>query len=80
MLGAIRSLSGQVPGSHVWDPFPVLCPEGAECNGFVDGKPLFFDGDHLSGFANRLLLPSFTQAVRQMQSVAGSSTAAATND
>jgi SGNH domain (fused to AT3 domains) len=24
-----------------------------------DGRPLFFDGDHLSGFANELLLPSF---------------------
>ncbi len=67
MLGSIRSLSGQVPGSEVWDPFPVLCPQGAECNGFLDGKPLFFDGDHLSGFGNRLLLPSFTQAVRQLR-------------
>jgi len=77
MLGSIQSLAGQVPGSHVWDPFPVLCPEGTECNGFLDGKPLFFDGDHLSGFANRLLLPSFTQAVRQLQPSVGSSTAAA---
>jgi hypothetical protein len=80
MLGSIQSLSGKVPGSHVWDPFPVLCPEGQECNGFLDGKPLFFDGDHLSGFANRLLLPSFTQAVRQVKPVAGPPTAAATAD
>jgi len=79
MLSAIHSLAGQVPGSQVWDPFPVLCPEGAECNGFLGGKPLFFDGDHLSGFANRLLLPSFTQAVRQLQPMGGSSTATTTD-
>lgn len=69
MLASIHSLAGQVPGSAVWDPFPLLCPVGAECNGLLDGKPLMFDGDHLSGFANRLLLPSFTQAVRQLQPV-----------
>jgi hypothetical protein len=78
MLGSIHSLAVQAPGSHVWDPFPVLCPEAAECSGFLDGRPLFFDGDHLSGFANRLLQPSFTQAVRQLQPVSGPPTAAAT--
>jgi len=77
MLASIQSLAGKVPGSRVWDPFPVLCPDAEECNGFLDGKPLFFDGDHLSGFANRLLLPSFTQAVRQLQPATGTSTATA---
>jgi hypothetical protein len=80
MLGSIQLLAVQAPGSHIWDPFPVLCPEAAECSGFLDGRPLFFDGDHLSGFANRLLLPSFTQAVRQLQPVPGSPTAAATSN
>jgi peptidoglycan/LPS O-acetylase OafA/YrhL len=77
MLGSIRSLSGQVPGSTVWDPFPVLCPAGRECDGFLNGRPLFFDGDHLSGFANRLLLPSFTQAVRQLRPATSAAAAAA---
>jgi peptidoglycan/LPS O-acetylase OafA/YrhL len=80
MLGSIHSLAGQVPGSYVWDPFPVLCPADGECNGFLDGKPLFFDGDHLSGFANHLLLPSFIQATRQLQPAAVRSAAAATSD
>jgi peptidoglycan/LPS O-acetylase OafA/YrhL len=71
MLGAIHSLAGQVPGSYVWDPFLILCPAGGDCNGFLSGKPLFFDGDHLSGYANRLLLPSFIQAARQLQTAAG---------
>ncbi|HVI53937.1 MAG TPA: acyltransferase family protein [Luteibacter sp.] len=80
MLGSIQSLAGQAPGSHVWDPFPVLCPVGGECNGFLNGKPLFFDGDHLSGFANRLLLPSFTEAVRQLQNAAATPAATAATD
>jgi hypothetical protein len=75
MLDSIRSLAAQVPGSQVWDPFPVLCPEANECNGFLDGRPLFFDGDHLSGYANRLLLPSFTDAARRLQPLTGSSAA-----
>lgn len=79
MLGSVQALSEAAPGSHVWDPFPVLCPEGKQCSGFLEGKPLFFDGDHLSGFANRLLLPSFTQAVRQLEPPGGSPAAATTD-
>ena len=79
MLGSIQSLTAQVPGSQVWDPFPVLCPAGNVCNGFLHGRPLFFDGDHLSGYANRLLLPSFTKAVRQLQPLAGAAAAATTD-
>jgi peptidoglycan/LPS O-acetylase OafA/YrhL len=44
----------------VWDPFPVLCL-GETCSAFRDGKPLFFDGDHLSNFGNEVLLPSFLE-------------------
>lgn len=43
---------------RVWDPFPVLCPSST-CSAFDAEKPLFFDGDHLSGHGNRLLYPSF---------------------
>lgn len=66
MLASLHVMAGQAPGSIVWDPFPVICPVGGDCNGFLGGRPLFFDGDHLSGFANRLLLPSFTQAARRL--------------
>ncbi|APG04416.1 hypothetical protein BJI69_11240 [Luteibacter rhizovicinus DSM 16549] len=78
MLASLHDMVGQVPGSIVWDPFPVICPVGGDCNGFLGGRPLFFDGDHLSGFANRLLLPSFTQAVRRLHDT--SSSIAATAD
>jgi len=42
----------------VWDPTPALCPE-SPCRTQVDGHPLFFDGDHLSGYGNYFLYPGF---------------------
>lgn len=46
----------------VWDPFPLLCP-GKVCRAVEDGNPLFFDGDHLSGYGNLRLLDSFYSVV-----------------
>lgn len=63
MLHAVTVLAHSVPEARVWDVFAELCPQGPVCHGYVDGHPLFFDGDHLSGFANRLLLPAFEKAV-----------------
>lgn len=77
MLTSLHVMAGQVPGSIVWDPFPVICPAGGDCDGFLGGRPLFFDGDHLSGFANRLLLPSFIQAVRRLHDAPASVAAVA---
>ena len=63
-LKTLQELVAAVPDVSLWDPLPVLCPVGdAECGAYANGKPLFFDGDHLSGYANRLLLPSFSRAV-----------------
>jgi hypothetical protein len=39
---------------------PELCP-GETCHAVRDGRPLFFDGDHLSSLGNRLLVPSFAR-------------------
>jgi peptidoglycan/LPS O-acetylase OafA/YrhL len=55
-------VAAATPKIEVWDPFPVLCP-GAVCKGYKDGKPLYFDTDHLTGFANTLLLPSLVKAI-----------------
>ncbi len=52
----------------IWDPYPILCPSTAtRCPAYVNGRPLFFDSDHLSGYANRLLLASFEAAVKGAQ-------------
>jgi hypothetical protein len=63
MLSTLRRLKQELGNASLWDPFPVLCP-GATCSAFRDGKPLFFDGDHVSNFANGMLLPSFSAHVR----------------
>ena len=33
-----------------------------------DGKPLFFDGDHVSAVANRLLLSDFMRKMDELRS------------
>ncbi|CAK0769943.1 hypothetical protein CCP4SC76_5240027 [Gammaproteobacteria bacterium] len=60
ILSAFGHLASVVPNVGIWDPFPVLCPPGPVCSAFSrDGRPLFFDGDHVSGYGNHMLLPSF---------------------
>jgi len=65
-MASLRQVAQALPGSSVWDPLPVLCP-GQTCRPDADGKPLYFDGDHLSGYGNRVLLPAFRaqQAMRR---------------
>lgn len=58
VLAFAERLQGSIKGFSTWDPLPVLCP-GKTCSMLNDGKPLFFDGDHVSGVANRLLLADF---------------------
>ena len=56
-------LKREHPDLTVWDPLPLLCP-GQTCSAFDNnGKPLFFDSNHLSGHGNRVLTPSFTHVL-----------------
>lgn len=49
-------------GERVWDPFPLLCP-GEVCEAVPGGRPLFFDGDHLSGHGNDRVYPGLRDAI-----------------
>ena len=49
------------------DPAPYLCDE-KRCFAQQDGRPLFFDGDHLSEFGNKLLSPMFERALADQAS------------
>lgn len=51
----------------VWDPFSILCPIGKECSSYKDGRPIFFDADHISTYGSSLIAPSF---ITHLQSVA----------
>jgi hypothetical protein len=55
---AIENVVKTNPNVAEWAPFDQLCPE-TQCTVFLNGKPLFIDGDHLSAYANVLLYPSF---------------------
>ena len=61
-LDALHRIAKRLPGASVWDPFPLLC-DSATCSAFHGGHPVLFDGDHLTGYANRLLLPAFSRHV-----------------
>jgi hypothetical protein len=75
VVDAMRTIEAAVPGVSIWDPFPELCPSGGSCHSYRAGRPLFFDGDHVSGYGGLLLVPGFVAHVRN---VSGSSNAAVT--
>ena len=57
----LQELQGlQNASISIWDPFDTLCPSST-CAAISGGTPLFFDGDHLSGYGNELLYPSFVK-------------------
>ncbi len=62
IMATYAQLTNTVPNVSVWDPLPLLCP-GQTCSAFDNGRPLFFDGDHLSGYADRRLAPAFVEAM-----------------
>lgn len=51
---------------YLWDPLPYLC-DASTCKAFMNNKPVFFDGDHLSGYGNRLLMPRFIEALIKVE-------------
>lgn len=67
VLAAMRTIAAADPGVGVWDPLPLLCPE-ATCSAVIPAGPLFFDGDHLSGYANEVLYPDLGRSLLAMLS------------
>lgn len=64
VLDSYARITARLPSVIVWDPFPLLC-EATMCPALRDGRPLFFDGDHPSAYANHMLYPSFEERIRQ---------------
>jgi peptidoglycan/LPS O-acetylase OafA/YrhL len=73
MIETLRRLQETVPELLIWDPFPPLCPN-ATCSAFIDGKPLFYDGDHISQYGNEVLYPYFRQEIVDILAPAAPST------
>ncbi|MCW5120351.1 acyltransferase [Burkholderia cenocepacia] len=58
ILKAYSRMEAAVPGVYTWDPLPSLCSDKT-CSAYEGRRPLFFDGDHISGYGNLQVLPSF---------------------
>ena len=65
VVQALKELAAEDDGVTVFDPAEALCPPAAQCSAFLNGRPLFFDGDHLSAYGNEVLLPHFTAAMKR---------------
>jgi len=60
----IASIQNQFPQVRWWHTIDDLCDERI-CNVYHRGKPLYIDGDHLSGYGNEYLYPSFASLIAQ---------------
>lgn len=47
-------------GVKILDPLPYLCRDG-RCWGSKDGRPIYYDDNHLSEYGNKLLVPMFKE-------------------
>ncbi len=63
---ALKELATGYPGVSIWDPLPALCDE-VRCSALRDGRPLFFNADHLSPYGNLVLLRPFQEALRRVE-------------
>ena len=55
-----QDLAAEQCGVKILNPLPYLCDD-KYCYGSKNGRPLFFDDDHLSEYGNKFLIPMFEQ-------------------
>lgn len=53
-------------GVKILNPLPYLCDD-KYCYGSKNGRPLYYDDDHLSEYGNKFLVPIFEQVFRDQQ-------------
>jgi peptidoglycan/LPS O-acetylase OafA/YrhL len=62
VVAAMRELVRILPTVQLWDPAEHLC-EGPRCSALRSGRPLYFDGDHLSPYGNLVISPVFSELI-----------------
>ncbi len=67
VLALYATFQQSVPHVVVWDPAALLC-DATQCSQMRGDKPLYYDGDHLSGFAGTLLEPDFEALLHRLAS------------
>jgi peptidoglycan/LPS O-acetylase OafA/YrhL len=50
-------------GVKILNPLPYLCDD-KYCYGSKNGRPLYYDGDHLSEYGNKFLVPMFEEVFK----------------
>ncbi len=60
MVWAAQDAAAAQCGVKILDPLPYLCHDG-RCWGSKDGRPIYYDDDHLSEYGNKLLVPMFKE-------------------
>ncbi len=65
---AMQDLAAEQCGVKILNPLPYLCDE-QYCYGSKNGRPLYYDDDHLSEYGNKFLVPMFEQVFTDQQSV-----------
>lgn len=53
-------------GVKILNPLPYLCDD-KNCYGSRNGRPLYYDDDHLSEYGNKFLVPMFEQVFKDRQ-------------
>lgn len=59
-LNYLKTVVAHLPGSRLWNTFDTLCP-GKVCSGYLNGKPVIADTDHLSAYGNDLVYANLMQ-------------------
>lgn len=50
-------------GAHILDPIPILC-DNEYCYGDKNGRPLYFDDDHLSKYGSEVISPIYKEVFK----------------
>jgi len=64
VLESLDRLAARLPYLRIWDPFPLLCPDEV-CRAVPQGRPLFYDADHITELGNRVVYADFRRFMEQ---------------
>ncbi|TCM62798.1 peptidoglycan/LPS O-acetylase OafA/YrhL [Acinetobacter calcoaceticus] len=66
-IRAIIQQAAKTCAATVLDPAEILCPNG-KCIAEFNGRPIYYDSDHMSEYGNKLLSPMFKSALVRAES------------
>ena len=55
-------------GAEILNPLPYLCDD-EKCYGSINGKPIYYDDDHMSESGNKLLVPMFSSVFDDLDNI-----------